>query len=149
MYKRILVPIDGSATSLRGLDEAIKLAKHTGATLDLVHVVDESITGVSYAPAGDYEWLFESLREVGRNVLAEAEVVTRKQGVAFQSQMLESVRGPAADWIVSQAKQWSADLIVMGTHGRRGLRRLVMGSDAELILRSSPVPVLLVRSESS
>jgi nucleotide-binding universal stress UspA family protein len=60
--------------------------------------------------------------------------------------MLEYVGGRAADLILEDAKKWSADLIVMGTHGRRGVRRLVLGSDAEQILRLSPVPVLMVRA---
>jgi len=58
--------------------------------------------------------------------------------------LLESIGGPAADLILAQAKEWPADLIVMGTHGRRGLRRLAMGSDAEGVIRGAPVPVLLV-----
>jgi nucleotide-binding universal stress UspA family protein len=62
------------------------------------------------------------------------------------SVLLESIGGPAADFIIAQAKQWPADLIVMGTHGRRGLARLAMGSDAEQVVRAMTVPVLLVRS---
>ena len=61
--------------------------------------------------------------------------------------MLEHFGGQAASLIVEDAKKWKADLIVLGTHGRRGIRRLVMGSDAEEIVRTSPVPVLLVRSK--
>ena len=60
--------------------------------------------------------------------------------------MLESIGAPAADFIVAQAKQWPADLIVMGTHGRRGFARLAMGSDAEYVIRMAPVPVLLLRN---
>lgn len=111
MYKKILVPVDGSATSLRGLNEAVGLAKSCGAMLDIVHVVNEQVFDTGYMPAPFYEQLFESQREGGRKVLA------------------------------------AADLIVMGTRGRRGLRRLAMGSDAELVVRSSPVPVLLVRDQ--
>jgi nucleotide-binding universal stress UspA family protein len=58
----------------------------------------------------------------------------------------EIVGGPAADVIVREAKKQRADLIVLGTHGRRGMRRLVLGSDAEQVVRMSPVPVLLVRA---
>jgi len=60
--------------------------------------------------------------------------------------LLETLTGPAAEPIVGQAKKWGADLIVLGTHGRRGVRRLVLGSDAEQVVRSSPVPVMLVRA---
>ena len=71
----------------------------------------------------------------------------RKEGVEAESVLLESIGGPAADPIAVQARQWPADLIVMGTHGRRGLARLALGSDAEEVVRIMPVPVLLVRSE--
>jgi nucleotide-binding universal stress UspA family protein len=65
--------------------------------------------------------------------------------VSCEQKLVETLGGRVADEIVKQAKEWLADLIVMGTHGRRGLERLAMGSDAELVLRLSPVPVLLVR----
>ena len=73
----------------------------------------------------------------------------RKHGLSVDSVMFEIVGGHAADIIVAQAKKWRADIIVIGTHGRRGLRRLVMGSDAEEVVRTSPVPVLLVRPKRS
>jgi nucleotide-binding universal stress UspA family protein len=63
--------------------------------------------------------------------------------------MIESFGGRAADFIVEQARKWRADLIVLGTHGRRGVRRLVMGSDAEQVIRATRVPVLLVRSKAT
>jgi nucleotide-binding universal stress UspA family protein len=66
--------------------------------------------------------------------------------VPVSSVLLESAAGPAADAIVRQARKWKADVIVLGTHGRRGVRRMLMGSDAEQVVRSSPVPVMLVRS---
>ena len=144
MYSRILVPVDGSDSSLKALDEAIKLAKVSNAKLKLVHVVNELVMDVGYAPLYN-EQLIVSLREGGKKVLATAESAARRQYSAVESELIESIGGRAADSIVEVAKQWPADLIVMGTHGRRGLRRLVLGSDAELVLRSSPVPVLMVR----
>jgi len=60
--------------------------------------------------------------------------------------LVEAMGGQAGDYIIREARQWRADLIVCGTHGRRGIRRLVLGSDAEYIVRHTPVPVLLVRS---
>jgi nucleotide-binding universal stress UspA family protein len=144
MYKRILVPVDGSSTSLRGLDEAIRLAKTSQASLHLVHVVNEFIIDAGYAGLVTPQ-LIDSMREGGKRVLADAEAVVRRHDVVFDSALEETIGGRAADCIVAQAKHWRADLIVMGTHGRHGLRRLVMGSDAELVLRFSPVPVLMVR----
>jgi nucleotide-binding universal stress UspA family protein len=145
MYKKILVPIDGSETSTRGLSEAIEIAKGGGGQLCLVHVVNELILDYSYG-ARDYgSSVVDSLREVGNAILKQAEETVRKSGLSVQSVLLECVGGPAADSIVKQASEWHADLIVMGTHGRRGIRRFAMGSDAESVVRESPVPVLLVR----
>jgi len=147
MYRKILVPIDGSRTSARGLDEAIKLAKGRNATLVILHVVDEAVVayGADIVPVYINEML-ESMREGGKRVLARAAARARGRGVKLKSLLVEKFVGPVADVIVSQAKKQRADLIVIGTHGRRGVTRLVMGSDAEGVVRRSPVPVLLVRS---
>jgi nucleotide-binding universal stress UspA family protein len=146
MYERILVAVDGSATALRGLDEAIKVAKSTGAQLLLVHVVNDIVVTPDYVPSVYYEHLVQSLRESGARVLEEAETIARRAAVSSERMLLDAVGTRVADQIVKQAQQWRADLIVMGTHGRRGFERLVMGSDAELVLRMSTVPLLLVRA---
>jgi nucleotide-binding universal stress UspA family protein len=146
MYKKILVPIDGSHTSSLGLREAIKLAKSHKARLLLVHVVEEyyAIAGGEPGPfAGE---IMESMRRAGRRIIDSASALARSRGVKAQSVMLEIVSGGAADLVVRQARRWGADLIVLGTHGRRGVRRMVLGSDAEQIVRTTPVPVLLVRA---
>ncbi|HTL00186.1 MAG TPA: universal stress protein [Pseudomonadales bacterium] len=149
IYGRILVPVDGSPTSDKGLQEAIKIAKALGSTLRIVHVVDElvvdysGIGGTNYYYSGD---IIEGLREGGKKVLANAEAVVRKGGLEPEAVLLEAIGGPSSRLIVAQAQEWPADLIVMGTHGRRGIRRLALGSDAEHVLRASPAPVLLVRS---
>ena len=145
MYRRILVPVDGSPTSARGLREAIALARDQGAKLRLVHVVDEA-TILGGATAGvDLQPLIESLVKGGKSVVERSRRAAAKLGVDAESVIYESVAGPAADSILREAKKWRADLIVMGTHGRRGIRRLVLGSDAEQVLRLTKVPVLLVR----
>lgn len=146
MYKKILVPVDGSDASERGLREALQLARSLGASVKLVHSVNEFVMDSMYGPIPNYADLVDALREGGRKVLKDAEAIARESGVEVQSEMFESIGGRAADAILQQAKEWPADLIVMGTHGRRGIRRLVLGSDAEQVLRSSPVPVLLVRA---
>lgn len=146
-YRRILVPVDGSRASQRGLREAIRLAKGQKASLQLVHVVDEHTVLVSGAEVGPYMTnLMLVLRKQGQQVLQNAEAVVRKQDLKCTGVLLEAHERPAADMIVRQAKKSRADLIVIGTHGRRGLRRLIMGSDAEQIVRSAPVPVMLVRA---
>lgn len=146
-YKRILVPVDGSPTSNAGLREAIDLAKGQEASLQLVHVVDYHYLVMTGLEAGAYiDDLMASLVQSGRRILKRAEELARKNGVPVTTVLVESPAGPAADAIVRQAKKWKADLIVIGTHGRRGVRRLLMGSDAEQTVRNSPVPVMLVRS---
>jgi nucleotide-binding universal stress UspA family protein len=147
MYKKILVPIDGSPASRLGLNEAIKMAKDHRAKLRLFHLVDE-YAGMSSSVILDAGDLFEALRQSGRKILKRAEALVRRNGLAPESVMLESFGGRAADFIVQQADEWGADLIVLGTHGRRGVKRLVMGSDAEQVVRTTPVPVLLVRSKA-
>lgn len=145
MYKKILVPVDGSATSLRGLAEAVKLAKSVKADVRIVHIVDEFVGDTPLGPVAYYDRWIEALREGGKKVLADAAAFARQHGIEPDALMLETVGARAADMILDEANKWPADLIVMGTHGRRGMRRLLMGSDAELILRSATVPVLLLR----
>lgn len=145
-YRRILVAVDGSPTSMKGLREAIRLAKNSRAQLFLVHVVNEFYAFANldgYAPGVD---LVPALREGGRRILAKAKAVADKEGIRAKTLMRETLGGPAAETIVRDARRQRADLIVLGTHGRRGLRRAVLGSDAEQVVRRSPVPVLLVRA---
>jgi nucleotide-binding universal stress UspA family protein len=147
MYKRILVPVDGSHTATLGLKEAIKLAKDQRAQIRIIHVVDE-LAAVSPALFGSvYDRIIEQLRSTGASILKTAQALASEAGVtAVDTQLVEAMGGPAGEQVVRTAREWPADLIVCGTHGRRGLRRIVMGSDAEYILRRSPVPILFVRS---
>jgi nucleotide-binding universal stress UspA family protein len=150
MYRRILVPIDGSPTSMQGLNEAIRLAADQRARLHVLYVVDElivvqSLDAFGVPNTGD---LIEGLRQAGREALAAAEALTRRRRVKADLRMLDSRTLRVCDVIVDEAKKWRADLIVMGTHGRRGVTRMLLGSDAEGVLRATPVPVLLVRATS-
>jgi nucleotide-binding universal stress UspA family protein len=147
MYGKILVPVDGSETSTLGLNEAIKIAKTQGSQLRLVHIVNEYILDCTYS-AGIYATsLIESLRNQGQTVLDLAEAAALRQGLKPECVLLESIGGRAADLILAQAQGWPADLIVMGTHGRRGLVRIALGSDAEAVVHGATVPVLVVRSK--
>jgi len=145
MYGRILVPVDGSETSMGGLNEAIKIAESQAGAICLVHIVNEFIFDYSYSPAAYAGNVIDALRERGKSILADTAALVRKHGLEPVTVLLESIGGPAADLIVAQAAEFHADLIVMGTHGRRGFRRLTLGSDAEQVVRMSPVPVLLIR----
>jgi len=145
MYKRILVPVDGSETAMVGLHEAIRLAKNQHATLRLFHVVNDFLMIASPEAAVYSHELLQSFLKRGEAILAEAASIARKEGLQPETKWVEALSGPAGASIVEQATTWPADLIVLGTHGRRGIRRLVMGSDAEYVVRTTPVPVLLVR----
>jgi nucleotide-binding universal stress UspA family protein len=144
MYQRILVPVDGSPTSDRGLEEAIQMAKLTNARLRMIHVVDElSLTLYTEAFAGN--WLDE-LRAGGALILEKAQALVRERGIEVDTLLVDNFSGPVDDTVASEATKWPADLIVLGTHGRRGVGRWMLGSDAERILRIAPCPVLLVRA---
>ena len=145
MYTKILVPVDGSETSDTGLLEAIKIAKELGSRICLLHIVNEFIFDYSYSTATFAIDVIDSMREKGKTVLGAAVSQAKKQGLQPETILLETIGGVAANLILQQAKEYQAELIVMGTHGRRGLRRLALGSDAEHVVRSAGIPVLLVR----
>ena len=147
-YRKILVAVDGSPASGKGLREAIRLARAERAQLFIVHVVDEfqafaAMDGLVGAPGAD---LLSALRDGGKRVLTKAQALASRQGMKSKTILREMLSGPAAYPIVREARKLRADLIVLGTHGRRGVRRLVLGSDAEQVVRAASVPVLLVRA---
>jgi universal stress protein A len=131
--KKILVPIDFSATALRAYDYAAGLCKTTGATLVALHVIP---------PVLNVETI--DLADLAR----EAEVTTKAALATLRPKPHRSLieRGVPHDIIASVAQSIGADLIVIGTHGRSGLRHLVLGSVAENVVRHAPCPVLTVRS---
>lgn len=145
MYQRILVPVDGSDISKRGLHEAIKLSKVLGSHLRLVHIVDDSVlalnpeTGIAAAP------LVEDFAEGGKQILEEARMLAVAQGVNAETALHENFTGRITDLIIEEARKWRAELIVMGTHASGGFRHAILGSDAETVLHGTEIPVLLVR----
>lgn len=150
MYRTILVPMDGSKASMVGLKHAIALAKDQQARLRLLNVIDEAMLATTMAdPAGAVivPGLVESLKAEGRKVLDKARRTAESAGAKAEAVQVASRAQPVSDIILREARRAKADLIVMGTHGRRGLNRLLLGSDAERVLRESNVPVLLVRKD--
>jgi nucleotide-binding universal stress UspA family protein len=145
MYRRILVPYDGSAPARRGLDEAIRIARPGGGAVCLLHVVELAPLMVGMADGGAWQVLQEGVQAQGRTLLEQAHALVRAAGVDAESR-LEDGGGRVCDAIVAHAAAHHCDLIVMGTHGRRGWRHAMLGSDAERTVRESPVPVLLVRA---
>jgi nucleotide-binding universal stress UspA family protein len=147
MYQRILVPIDGSATSERALQEAIKLAAGK-AQFRLVHVIEEvyPLDAEAYTFI-DYAALQEAVNKTGERTLAQAAEKVRRSGMTAETALLDVPGERVASVIDGEALNWAADLIVIGTHGRSGLSRLLLGSVAEGVARGASVPVLLVRAE--
>jgi nucleotide-binding universal stress UspA family protein len=147
MYARILVGIDGSFPSVLALDEAIKLAKEQGAKLRIVHVVDEGLVVGANVPSFNLPQAEPARQEEGRAIMDSARERARLQGIEPETVLLEELTHQPGRMLVEQAAQWPADLIVCGTHGRRGVRRLLLGSDSEYVVRHTPVPLLLVRAK--
>ena len=146
MYQRILVPVDGSPTSIGGLEEAIRIAKLTHGRLRLLHVVDELSFALAMGSESAYgDDALKSMRLEAKRVLDSALATAHSGGVEADTRFRETFPSTLQDQVAAEARDWGADLIVLGTHGRRGAKRLMLGSDAERILRIAPVPVLLVR----
>ena len=149
MYQRILVPIDGSSTANRGLDEAIRVAQLSHGKVRLLHVLDELLFVTGFETGATYiNEVLPKLKEGGELILEQARRRVAAAGVPVETQLAECLGSRTSGIVVEQAEAWNADLIVLGTHGRRGIGRWLLGSDAEQILRSAKVPVLLVRGEA-
>lgn len=149
MYKRILVSIDGSRTAAAGLREAIRLVSgNSQARICLLHVMDPlpAMQGMEMLVT---DQLLENMEEFGKKILKDAKSLVQRHGIGVNAVFHKQTTGRTSDAIVRQARKWRADIIVMGTHGRRGVSRIIMGSDAEAVVRSAPAPVLLVRSSSA
>jgi nucleotide-binding universal stress UspA family protein len=149
MFKRVLVAIDGSPASAAGFRSALDLASDQKATLVVLHVIDDAslpitLEGALYPPSYA-DTYFANLEKLGRRMLDGAAIAARNRGIKVELALTRSDARTVADVIVGQARKSKVDVIVLGTHGRRGLRRVIMGSDAENVLRQATVPVLLVR----
>lgn len=145
MYGKILVPIDGSPTALRGFEEAVALARALKSKLLLLHVVDVFPVAVEMMPTTNWDEVVEGLRKRGQTLLDTGCKTAADHGVGAEARLVEARTERVADTIVAEAQDAGCDLVVMGTHGRRGFSRVMLGSDAELVLRHCPIPVLLVR----
>ena len=148
MYRRILVPVDGSATSNLALQEVSKLAKQHGAQVELVYVMADIhlMDANSYI---NYAEMKESMESSGNRILAEAQALMLQTGIAAEVKLLEASGERIASVIIEEARRWSADLIVIGTHGRSGFSRVLFGSVAEGVVRTAHIPVLLIRGDKS
>jgi len=146
MYNRILVAVDGSETSSLALREAIGLAKDQHASLRIIYIVDLTLiyTDLGAPFAVEYQ---RALQAAGEKVITACSAVARGSGIEFEATALpiNTIGQHISDTIEDEAKRWQADLIVIGTHGRRGIRRFLLGSVAEGVARVASKPVLLIR----
>lgn len=141
-YKKILIATDGSLQTRKAVEQGIELAKSVDAKLYAVFVIDTS--AFDFFPVGAaVEKTHELLREEGEKATRAVEEMAKKEGVGAQSEIL--VGRPAIE-IVNFANKNDVDLIVMGTLGKAGLERFLLGSVAEKVIRTSPVPVMVVRN---
>lgn len=143
MYKRILVPVDGSETSNKALVAALQMARESGGRVRLIHTLDELAYLSGFEVSGD---LIQLARDYASKVLQDALDMAKSAGVPAETKMVEGVGTRLGEVVADEARAWEADLVVVGTHGRRGVSRVLLGSGAEQVLRLAPVPVLAVRS---
>ena len=148
MFKRIVVAIDGSRTSRRAFESALELAVTHGAVLQPYYVVE--IAPVYYdVPGYDPSILRDELAKQGAKLAGEANAEMKQRGVQGAVVIAEgSSVDDVAEMVLAAATAFNADLLVMGTHGRKGFQRLILGSVAERCLRQATLPVLLIPSAS-
>ena len=148
VFKRILVAVDGSHTADQALQEAIKLAKELQAQLRIVHAVDIVNINLSTEFPNPSE-ISDAMTKSGQEILRKAEAVARGAGIPVESRLIEinTLGHSIPEMIAEDADTWPADIIVICTHGRRGLSHLFLGSIAEGVVRVATKPVLLIRGK--
>ncbi|KTC83539.1 universal stress protein [Legionella cincinnatiensis] len=142
MYKQIMIAVDGSKASSLALKEAIQLAKNQNSKLCVIHIVD-----TLYEGDVDREAFVELIRKQGQEVLNSIKKKLSRVKIEFEMKLAELTpsKSQIAEKLVDEASAWSADLIIIGTHGRRGIQHILTGSVAEEVIRISKIPVLLVK----
>ncbi|WP_135662273.1 universal stress protein [Halorhabdus rudnickae] len=153
-YQKILVPTDGSDLALQALHEALTLAELSEATVHVLYVVDDakvaelaSGTGIDDVSIdGDIDGHFDRYEAIGEHALDDLRETAADRGISLRTAIR---KGLPEEEILAYVDETDIDLLVMGTHGRRGIERYILGSTTERVLRKSPVPVLAVRDETS
>lgn len=150
MFKHIMLALDGSNISDSLIEEVIKLTNGQSVNVRIIHVIDESCFN-SGGPSFDYLSFIAACREDGEKILSSAaKKIASQSSIKPETSILElkPFQGRVAEVIVEAAREWPADLLVLGTHGRRGFSRLFLGSVAENVVRIATTPVLLVRGSN-
>ena len=149
MYTRILVAIDGSTTSQKTLDEAVRIAIALRARLCIAHVIDAAALvqhGMGLGTYIDIEKVKDEMRQSGNGLLDQAVATAVAMGCQAEHMLIESPTDQrVAEMIADRARNWEADLVVVGAHGRRGFERMFVGSVAENLVRIAGTSLLLVR----
>lgn len=144
MYKHILVPVDGSPTSLQAVSQAVTLASAFGSAVTAIYVIDPyPFTGVGTEFAYGQDQYLSAAKAEANEALTAAREQVQAAGLKVDTRVVEA----HATWrgIVETADAVQADLVVMGSHGRRGLEKLVLGSVTQRVLQHANQPVLVVR----
>ena len=146
MYSKLLVPLDGSPTANLALHHAAVLARLSGATIVLLHIIEEMKHSNGFERPRVYiEEVRPGFLAAEQKLLDEAAIWLRQEGVTIETVLLESKGERVSVLIAQQVLATGCELVVWVTHGRRGVDRLLLGSDAEQLARIAPVPVMLVR----
>lgn len=143
LFKRILVPVDGSETSNKALVAALQLARDCGSEIRLLHSIDE------LAFLSGFEYSGQALQHARTNaakVLDDSLAIAKSAGVQADTRLVDTPAQRLGTTVADEARDWKADLVVVGSHGRRGVGRVLMGSGAEQVIRMAPVPVLVIRA---
>ncbi|OTG65061.1 universal stress protein [Acinetobacter silvestris] len=147
-YKHILIPVDDSPISYAAIEHAEKLAKAFGSKVTVMSVIAlDPFTGVDFykiAPAVTQYILEAEANAEGR--LKDIKETLSHHGILVETKIIREV--PTATGILNIADEINADLIVMGSHGRTGLKKLFLGSVAQEVLTISPIPVLIVKQSN-
>ena len=142
MFKKVVVPLDGSECADKAFGVAVDLAKLHGSQIAACSIVDPVLVVGSTPPSPAMDLVLTDMQNEAHRRIDDAVERAREAGVAARG---EVITGVAFERILDFAKRNAADVIVMGTHGREGLPRFFMGSVAEMVLRKSSCPVLIVR----
>ena len=148
IYQHILVAVDRSNASNLALLEAIRLAKDQQAKLRIIYVVEESIVKTTNGRI-DFDTLWNAYKEEAQDILKIINEQVKKSSIDFETYLVElkHTQMSLAEKIAAEAQSWPADILVLGTHGRQGVKRFLIGSVAENVERIATMPVLLIREK--
>jgi nucleotide-binding universal stress UspA family protein len=144
-FRRIFVPVDGSPTSNKALVAALNIARDGNGRVRMLHVVDPYAYMTGFEASAT---LLDAINQSARRVLADAVEVAKAAGVEADTKLVDVPGERLGDIVAREAVTWEADLIVVGTHGRKGVQRMFLGSGAEQIIRLALLPVLVIRGEA-